>query len=490
MTKEEIIHEINTKKDWYPKSYAGFLFGIYMQGEGLSRGSKEIPLAISYGMVYQNHNRQDHWDWFWNIGKMIQKRNEILEKAVSEKAFADTYFKAWEKTYENYLAAFEEAKELDLNSLYEILSLKFRKLYETLIAQAAYGYVVDTFLTAEDSDWLVEEIKNELREKATPEVIATLTAPVFHSFIGEFNERIRKLALSIRDKRDSENIQKEALKITKEFFWIKTNYRDYGRITQEQVLHEASQLLDKSSSLSESADHSEKNRTEKDRILESFNASARLRRILHISELFTHIQDKRKECVLRNNSLFFEFLETIAKRESVDKKLFFYSTSQEFFSFLKGIPLPTHLIEKRIHEGVMVLFSNDTSYLMYKEEIDSSLKSEHLFPNLQNVTELRGSIAFKGKVKGTVRVLRNTTEINTFGEGQILVANQTTPEFVPAMKKAAAIVTDQGGITCHAAIVARELKKPCIIGTKNATQVLKDGDVVEVDAEKGIVRIL
>jgi hypothetical protein len=66
----------------------------------------------------------------------------------------------------------------------------------------------------------------------------------------------------------------------------------------------------------------------------------------------------------------------------------------------------------------------------------------------------------------------------------------TRPEFVPLMKKAGAIITNEGGITCHAAIIARELKKPCIIGTKIATQVLKDGDFVEVDADAGVVRIL
>ncbi len=66
----------------------------------------------------------------------------------------------------------------------------------------------------------------------------------------------------------------------------------------------------------------------------------------------------------------------------------------------------------------------------------------------------------------------------------------TTPEMVPAMKKAGAFVTDEGGVTCHAAIIAREMKKPCIIGTKIATKVLKTGDMVKVDAEKGIVRII
>lgn len=75
-------------------------------------------------------------------------------------------------------------------------------------------------------------------------------------------------------------------------------------------------------------------------------------------------------------------------------------------------------------------------------------------------------------------------------DGDVLISTATTPSIVSAMKKAAAIVTDEGGLTCHAAIVSRELKIPCIIGTKIATKVFKDGDRVEVDATKGIVRKL
>ena len=81
-------------------------------------------------------------------------------------------------------------------------------------------------------------------------------------------------------------------------------------------------------------------------------------------------------------------------------------------------------------------------------------------------------------------------ESASFQDGSVLVTGMTRPEFVPLMKRASAIITDEGGITCHAAIVSRELKKPCIIGTKIATQVLKDGDLVEVDADNGVVRIL
>ncbi|MFH1284686.1 MAG: PEP-utilizing enzyme, partial [Candidatus Peregrinibacteria bacterium] len=75
-------------------------------------------------------------------------------------------------------------------------------------------------------------------------------------------------------------------------------------------------------------------------------------------------------------------------------------------------------------------------------------------------------------------------------KGEILVVSNTNPYVVSFVKKAAAIVSDEGGMLCHAAIVSREFKIPCIIGTKIATKVLHDGDLVEVDANKGVVRIL
>ncbi len=107
-----------------------------------------------------------------------------------------------------------------------------------------------------------------------------------------------------------------------------------------------------------------------------------------------------------------------------------------------------------------------------------------------DVQSIEGQVAFKGRVQGTVKVLKCKDQIGEFRKGEILVSPMTTPDFLPAIKKAAAIVTDEGGVICHAAIVARELKKPCIIGSKVATQVLKDGDEVEVNANDGVVRIV
>ncbi|CAJ1179510.1 phosphoenolpyruvate synthase [Companilactobacillus crustorum] len=104
---------------------------------------------------------------------------------------------------------------------------------------------------------------------------------------------------------------------------------------------------------------------------------------------------------------------------------------------------------------------------------------------------VRGLPASPGLASGVVHVIDDPKDINEFKEGEILVTLMTSPDWVPAMKKAAAIVTNSGGMTCHAAIVSREMQIPCIVGTKSqnvaATEVLKTGDVVTVDAKNGIV---
>jgi len=104
--------------------------------------------------------------------------------------------------------------------------------------------------------------------------------------------------------------------------------------------------------------------------------------------------------------------------------------------------------------------------------------------------EITGQMASTGKAIGQVKIIKRKEQMIEMEEGKILVTPMTTPEFVPVMEKAAAFVTDEGGILCHAAIVAREMKKPCIIGTKVATELLNDGDLIEVDADNGIIRII
>jgi phosphoenolpyruvate synthase/pyruvate phosphate dikinase len=113
--------------------------------------------------------------------------------------------------------------------------------------------------------------------------------------------------------------------------------------------------------------------------------------------------------------------------------------------------------------------------------------------------ELKGTAVSKGKAIGKVKLIITDSfedfdgylkKINDFKKGDIIVAETTTPEFTPAFKKASAIIAAQGGLMSHAAIVSREMVIPCIVGVYNATKILKDGDLVEVDANLGIVKIL
>jgi pyruvate,water dikinase len=100
---------------------------------------------------------------------------------------------------------------------------------------------------------------------------------------------------------------------------------------------------------------------------------------------------------------------------------------------------------------------------------------------------LSGSPASPGIASGPVKIVPDPSQIDKVLEGDILVAEMTTPDFVPAMKRAAAIVTDRGGRTAHAAIVSRELGIPCVVGSEKATATLKDGQVITVDGSSGKV---
>jgi pyruvate,water dikinase len=105
----------------------------------------------------------------------------------------------------------------------------------------------------------------------------------------------------------------------------------------------------------------------------------------------------------------------------------------------------------------------------------------------EGTTLLTGLGASPGRVSGRVRILASVEEGARLERGEVLVAAMTSPDWVPVMRRAAALVTDGGGMTCHAAIVSRELRVPCVVGTREATKKLRDGEVVTVDGRQGIV---
>ena len=139
--------------------------------------------------------------------------------------------------------------------------------------------------------------------------------------------------------------------------------------------------------------------------------------------------------------------------------------------------------------GKFQLLCGEIADKRFYEEVES-------IEEIEEVKSFTGDVACrKGIVKGKVFTFRYGSpdfakRISQFPEGSILIANMTLPALMPAIRKAKAMVTDSGGITCHAAIVSRELGIPCIIGTGIATKVLKDNDEIEVDTDNGVIKIL
>ena len=179
-----------------------------------------------------------------------------------------------------------------------------------------------------------------------------------------------------------------------------------------------------------------------------------------------------------------KLLYEVAERIEVKFEMLTYFSPKEIIACLRGKPIPFLNIKERkklygflIKNGrVSEYYGNKAKFLIEKRPKATS--------------EIIGTIAYRSrkKIKGVVKIIRTTSDIEKVKKGNILVTIMTTPNYIQAINKASAIVTDEGGITCHAAIISRELRKPCIIGTKIATKVLKDGDNVLVDAAKGMVR--
>lgn len=137
------------------------------------------------------------------------------------------------------------------------------------------------------------------------------------------------------------------------------------------------------------------------------------------------------------------------------------------------------------------------NYVYYKDaNIANTIEDPALVAKIRRIVEesehkgeeIKGTVAFKGKVRGHVAMVLDKADLKNVKSGDILVAKVTMPDYTAAMRLASAFVTEEGGITSHAAIIAREMKKPCIVGTGNCTRILKDGDLVEVDANQEVVR--
>lgn len=229
------------------------------------------------------------------------------------------------------------------------------------------------------------------------------------------------------------------------------------------------------------------------KIINELKPDKRAREIIRIIREYIYLRTYRTNIL--NNSLgtIKPFLEKIAKKLNTDWGTLNHMILPEVLESLDLDIVPEKFSKqaKKRKAGFATIFINHKFHIFTGRDIDRFAAFFNLKTKIKgNSGLIKGVVANTGKVRGIVKIVFTPADNEKVNHGDILVASMTTPNFVPAMEKAAAFVTDEGGILCHAAIVSREMKKPCIIGTKIATKVLKDGDLVEVDANEGIVKVI
>ena len=225
------------------------------------------------------------------------------------------------------------------------------------------------------------------------------------------------------------------------------------------------------------------------KLLKKLKISGTYRRMFKLAQEFALSKLIRRHAQLLNLVLIHRGLLTeIAKRLGVSRYQVQFMLKDEVKKALYTGKADKKLLAERLKH--CVIYVERGLETVYVGQMEKKARATIKIKIDKNITELTGQTAQPGYAKGIVKIIFRAKDMAKFNEGDILVSVATDPDVVPVMKKAAAIVTEQGGITSHAAIVSRELGTPCIIGTKVATRVLKDGDLVEVDATKGIVRKL
>jgi phosphohistidine swiveling domain-containing protein len=317
----------------------------------------------------------------------------------------------------------------------------------------------------------------EKRGLQEPELLSALSAPTATSFMSEASRllwRVKKAQGAEQDR-----LAKEFLK---RYRWIENSYAGSAHLTLGKVLARAAEMA-----AEPHATDFHHAALEKERIMRelSFDESERFI-VMTIDRCFAW-QDLRKTRILESLEAFDTALEMLADALGIGLPALRCLMPEEFtLERLEAAGLADELEKRRNGAAFYCLPSGPSIFT--GETFRSVVEALH--EPIGSESELMGMSASKGVARGLVRVCESLADIAAAQEGEILVASMTRPEYMPAMRKAAAFVTDEGGITSHAAIVAREMKKPCVIGTKIATRFFKTGDLVEIDAEKGIVRII
>lgn len=471
-------------------SWRGIKVDIYLRKREKAEQKKAIEF-LKKEVIKTHDSKKEYIEKGVRLCEEMIKKTKLLSKRNLSHIGNKQLFNAFQDIYRNLVkkgATIVVPSYLIKQANFKDSPYLFRKNSVFLLADS------------EISSFVEPEIKNLLKKKIsgnskkvnkyfnillTPEKLS-LVAEEELSFLRLANECERKKLL-----KKKKNLLKTHLE---NWAWISTDFAVGKYLSVDGLEKRMDNLLktDYKQRIQELGKMEREIKKEKEKIIKELRISKKDQKIIRFLSYncFFRLYQRYNAAQLLyyGNNLWKEISKRL-KLNSIDD-LFFCTYEEIRDCLIEGKILNKKLIkdrQKKKFNFVAVCNPNKVNYYNGKEAV-KFLDSQSFEKVKTDIKELKGTVACMGKVRGTVKIVLELSDMKKVQKGDILVSNETTPDLLPAMERAAAFVTDEGGLSCHAAIVSREMKKPCIVGTKIGTKILKDGDLIEVDAEKGIVK--
>lgn len=376
-----------------------------------------------------------------------------------------------------------------------VLLEQFRTAYLNFMPYLLYPHSIERYFIA----LIEQELKDILNRKNNlhqfDEYFQILTTPTIH----EIEQQIDMLQLAYQVQKNgwSKQIKNGLKKLHQKYIWLPL-WTVAADPLEESYFKDAVEALSKSEKhLLKEVDRIKSEQQEREKklkqLLTSLHAQKNLTDLVDLLQAYMFLRTYRKNIISKAHFLHLPMILEIGRRMKIDHDITLASY-EEMIDFLKeGKNISKITLAKRKHGWAVIAFNGVIKIISGADEVLEVMEQLQIGNNpIPEPTHqiLNGRPACRGKVIGKVKIIKNLRELSKLEKGDVLVARMTTPDFVPSLGKISAIVTDEGGVTCHAAIVSREFGIPCIVGTGNATQILRDADEVEVNANDGIVTIL
>ena len=459
---------------------SSYFYTSYLVNKGWLPKNKKFHLN-NVPLCTLNKNHVQKW---YLVVKDNQDFDKTLDAFLKNPKLFDELEKYGKDIVKKLVKAIKAKEISSLSSEKLILLFKlFCKQFEKSLPIARGMRFIDRAIIIK----LREILKNEPN---VDEAVANSCASERLTF--PMQEEIALLETAIKIKK--ENIQLNSNKADKlishlldKYAWTTCGYYHEGHRTKEIYLQKLNDLIKENPQkhLEEIKSRLNESIKKRDVLIRKYSNSADIIKIAGLAGYFKdYYKSTNNEIVYYGESLFQE----ISKR--TDKPIEFLKDlhPNELIDLINGKSVDESKIVERVKRYALLNLGNKFFVLSGREaeEFEAKyLKSEEI-----NRSEFKGRAASRGYAKGRAKIVLNQKEFNKMEKGDILVVINTSPDFVPIMKKASAIIADEGGLTSHTSVVSREFGIPCIVGIHNITNMLKDNDLIEVDANKGTVKVL